>query len=232
MKDDMILKIKKLLALSKSSNEHESQNAMIMAQKLLIKHKISMNEVDSYDIETFNILEKGTSIKFRGSSWKSNLGQVIANNFSCYLFYRTKRTHEIIFYGKEEDIIICNIMLEYAIKCINLNADKLIKRLKTDKRRKHFKGIKNDYAIGFINGLDERFKEQLKSNKEWGLVIVKDPKVVESYKEYSQGFVAIEVHSKFDKNIKAFEIGKKDGKEFDISNKLENESEEKQNQIA
>lgn len=42
MVEDIILKIQKLLALSKSSNENEAQNAMLKAQQLLIKYKLSI----------------------------------------------------------------------------------------------------------------------------------------------------------------------------------------------
>lgn len=39
-------KIKKLLALSKSPNEHEAQSALAKAQQLMAEHKISMAEVE------------------------------------------------------------------------------------------------------------------------------------------------------------------------------------------
>lgn len=224
--EDVIYKIQRLLALSKSSNENEAQNAMMMAQRLLIKYKLSIKDVEQYKKEFIKVDENRTGIKFRGSNWKSNLARIIADNFGCYLFYRTGRTHEICFYGKEEDIIICNIMLEYAIKSINTNGDKLIKKLKQDKRRKHFNGIKNDYALGFVKGLDERFKEQLKSNEEWALVLVKDQVVIDSYKEFSSDFEKVETQINFNKHLFAFKLGKEDGKNFDISNKIENEVEE------
>ena len=224
--EDIIFKIKKLLVLSKSCNENEAQSAMMMAQRLLIKYKLTIKEIEKYKDTCVNVDENRTCIKFRGANWKSNLSRVIADNFGCYLFYRSGRSHEICFYGKEEDIVICNIILEYAIKSINSNGDKLIKKLKNDRRRKYFKGIKNDYALGFIYGLDERFKEQLKSNKEWALVLVKDQIVVNKYEEFSNDFKAIHTNIDYDKNLFAFKLGKEDGKRFDISNKIEKEAEE------
>ncbi|EES50919.1 UNVERIFIED_ORG: hypothetical protein B2H98_08060 [Clostridium botulinum] len=224
--EDIILKIQKLLALSKSSNDNEAQTAMMMAQRLLIKYKLSIKDIEQYKKDSIKVDENRTGIKFRGSNWKSNISQIIADNFGCYLFYRSGRTHEICFYGKEEDVVICNIMLEYAIKCINSNGDKLIKKLKQDRRRKYFKGIKNDYALGFVRGLDERFKEQLKSNKEWALVLVKDQVVIDKYEEFSNDFETIQTSINYDKHLFAFKLGKKDGKNFDISNKIENEMEE------
>jgi len=224
--EDIILKIQKLLALSKSSNENEAQNAMMMAQKFLVKYKLSIRDIEQYKNEFVKVNENRTGIKFRGSNWKSNLSQVIADNFGCYLFYRTGRTHEICFYGKEEDVIIARIMLEYAIKCINSNGDKLVKKLKQDKRRKHFDGIKNDYALGFVRGLSERFEEQTQSNKEWALVLVKDQVVIDRYNEFSSNFGKVQTDVSFKKHLVAFKLGRVDGKAFDISNKIENEVEE------
>ncbi|WP_294363808.1 DUF2786 domain-containing protein, partial [uncultured Clostridium sp.] len=86
---EIIVKIKKLLALSKSSNENESQNAMLKAQKLLIKHKLSLQEVERYSKENIKIENLKTEQKFRGKSWKSNLARVIADNFGCFIYYNT-----------------------------------------------------------------------------------------------------------------------------------------------
>ena len=225
---EVIVKIQKLLALSKSSNENEAQNAMLKAQKLLIKYKLSSQEVESYSKENVKLEDLKTEQKFRGKSWKGNLARVIADNFRCFIYYNTGnyKVHRVCFYGKEEDVIIANIMFEYAVKWINLEGNKLVKKMKQDKRRKHFDGIKNDYALGFIFGLEERFKSQIKENKEWGLVLQKDQVVVDSYTKFASGFGRISVNEKFNRHFKAYNQGKEDGNKFDISDKIENEGEE------
>ena len=223
--EEIILKIQKLLALSKSSNQNEAQNAMLKAQKLLMKHKLSMQDIENYSSDNIKIEDFKTEQRFRGKSWKSNLANIIANNFGCFLYYKTgnRQVHTVCFYGKEEDVIIANIMFEYAVKCINLEGNKLVKRMKQDKRRKHFDGIKTDYAIGFIVGLEERFRNQLKENAEWGLVLQKDQVVIDSYNKFSSGFGKISVNEKFSRHLKAYKQGEEDGKKFDISDKIENE---------
>lgn len=225
---EIIIKIQKLLALSKSSNENEAQNAMLKAQKLLIKYKLSLQEVERYSKENVKIENLKTEEKFRGKSWKSNLAKVIADNFGCFIYFNTGnyKVHRVCFYGKEDDVIIANIMFEYAVKWINLEGNKLVKRMKQDKRRKHFDGIKSDYAIGFIVGLEERFRSQIKENEEWELVIQKDQAVIDSYNKFSSSFGKISVNEKFNRHLKAYKQGKEDGNKFDISDKIENESEE------
>lgn len=230
MVEDIILKIQKLLALSKSSNENEAQNAMLKAQQLLIKHKLSLKDVELYSSENIKVDSFNTEQRFRGQSWKSNLAQVIADNFSCYMYLQTScnyrsKVRSICFYGKGDDVVICNIMFSYASKCINTEGDKLVKRMKQDRRRKYFKGIKDDYALGFIAGLKERFNEQIRNNSEWGLVIQKDQIVIDKYREFSKDFGTVNVSKKFYKHSNAFKLGQEDGRKFDISNKIQNEEE-------
>jgi len=222
--DEIIIKIKKLLALSKSSNEYEAQNAITKAQMLMVKHKLSMKEIDNCNDNQIVIKNNKTGIKVK-QHWKMQLALTIGDNFACYVYVRGTHSKEICFYGKEEDTIICNIMLEYALKCIDSNGDKIVKEMKKDRRRKHFKGIKEDYALGFITGLKERFKQQIESNSEWGLVLQKDIEVINSYEKFSNGFRTTDLDCQFNRFKNVYKQGKKDGERFDISDKIEKEDE-------
>lgn len=226
-----IEKIQKLLALSKSSNSNEAQSAMLMAQRLMIKYKISQKDVEEHSQEDINIQDYHTNETFRGTSWKANLAAVIADNFCCYNYLRGYKynVEKICFYGKDEDVTICKIMFEYAVKCINSTAAKIIREMKKDRRRKHFDGVKNDYAIGFTFGLQNRFKNQLAENEEWGLILKKDQEVTKKFTEFSNNhkFEYIAVCSDFGRHAAAYNKGFEDGKLFDISDKIEREGEVK-----
>lgn len=229
MENDIILKIKKLLALSKSKNKNEAHNALLKAQKLLIKYKLSMKEVEEYS--DVKLEECYTEETFRGKSWKSNLAEVLSNNLGCYYYFNCKKygVRKVVFYGKEEDTTVCKIMYTYAIKCINSDGDKLVKKLKEDKRRKHFDGIKNDYALGFIEGLEEKFKEQINSNEEWGLVLQKDSIVTAGYEELKKTFSgSVDARTGFNRHAKVYYKGVEEGKKFDISDKIEKEGTEEE----
>jgi len=73
-------KIKKCLALSKSSNAHEAANALRQAQNMMQKHSIS-----GLDIEAANATEKstGSTVKKKPSAWETLLAQTAARAFSC-----------------------------------------------------------------------------------------------------------------------------------------------------
>ena len=223
MDENVILKIKKLLALSNSSNENESKNAMLKAQRLMLEHKLTMRDIESH--EEINISSEKTNIRFRVAKWKAELARVIASNFGTKLYYTDCRagSKTINFFGKEEDVTLCGIMMEYAVKCIKNDSKKLINKLKKDKRWKHFDRAKTDYALGFIQGLKERFEEQLSQNEEWGLVLQIDPIVVEKYEEMSKDWKKVSVTEKFNNNAGIYNRGREEGKKFDISDKIENE---------
>lgn len=100
----IIEKIKKLLSLSESSNENEAKIAMLKAQELLMKHKLSMREVKEFKVYNSAIKEKASSITFTKAKWKSKLAKLIADNFGCYHYFHSRYSHQIVFFGREEDI--------------------------------------------------------------------------------------------------------------------------------
>lgn len=225
MENKLIERIQKLLALTESSNENESKLAMLKVQELLVKNKLSLKDVESYKKVNISIKEHISDISFRQGKWKAQLGQLIAENFGCYQYFRGVRSKYIVFFGKEEDVIVCNIVLEYAIDCIQSAVKKL--RYQYSRRGLSTKGLENDYALGFIVGLKQSFDKQKEQNKGWGLVLVKDVQVVEAYEniEFSSG---INTSAKFTGHEEVLRKGKQDGEEFSISDKIARKEEETQ----
>lgn len=71
MNKEVIEKVKKLLALSKSSNEHEASTAMLQVQKLLVKYKLSMREIEEFEgKQTVNVVEDLSDISTSTGRWK------------------------------------------------------------------------------------------------------------------------------------------------------------------
>ncbi len=215
MEDTIILRIKKLLALSESSNEYEAKVAMLKAQELLVKHKISLKEIEEH--KNINVTEGETNITFRQGKWKGKLADLIAENFGCYHYYRTNRTHTIIFMGKDEDVTVCKMVLEYAVDSIN----SVVNRLRYQYRKEGYstKGLENDYALGFIEGLEYAFEEQKQENQEWGLVLARDKEVVEAY-EKKEFIGSINTNTNFRGFNEAYFKGVEDGEKFSISDKI------------
>lgn len=217
MNQSIVEKIKKLLALSKSGNEHEAEMSMLKAQELLAKYKLSIKEVEDFKVKSSNVQAKKSDITFTSAKWKGQLSFIIADNFGCYCYLSTYRTHLIVFLGREEDVNICNIVMRYAVDCIESGAGKI--KYKYVKAGYSTRGIVNDYAAGFIYGLNSKFEEQKKANKEWGLVLMKDQDVSEAYNSIKfKG--SINTNTAFRGNFDIYEEGIKDGKKFSISDKI------------
>lgn len=224
MNEKIIVRIKKLLALSESSNKHEAQNSLLKAQELLMKHKLSMQDIEEHEIETVPIEDKITDFTFTKAKWKGKLATLIANNLCCYCYYhKGNRTNSITFLGREDDVAVAEITLKYAIDFVKDEVKKI--QRERYKENKSSLGLESDYAVGFINGLQERYEEQKEKHQEWGLVLVKPKEVVDAYNNLN--FIgSINLKTKFNGNTDAYYKGEKDGKNFSISDKIASEENE------
>lgn len=220
MDNKIIDKIRKLLALSESSNEHEAKLAMLKAQELLAKHKMTLKDVEG--TEKIEVKKHYTDVTFTKAKWKGRLASIIADNFGCYVFYSTRNTNRIVFLGKEEDVLVCEIILSYAIDCINSSVARLRREYYRDQMSA--KGLEGDYAMGFLDGLKTSFNKQKSNNQEWGLVLVKDEAVVEAYEDMT--FTRTVVHTEeFKGHNRAHSQGVEDGEKFSVTDKIASESE-------
>ena len=78
MEKDYREKIKKLLALAESSNEHEAKAALLKAKELMAEHKLSEMDVkDAGKKEVKEILLEGMQASTRYNPWIIPLSTVI-----------------------------------------------------------------------------------------------------------------------------------------------------------
>ncbi|OOG79199.1 hypothetical protein B0E41_25595 [Hydrogenophaga sp. A37] len=86
-RDTALTKIKKCLALAKSSNEHEAAAAMRQAQKLMVEHNLT--EADAALSDVSQVAQK-TAMKTM-TPWESSLARAVADAFECDLVWSTSR---------------------------------------------------------------------------------------------------------------------------------------------
>lgn len=216
---NIVEKIQKLLALSESSNEHEAKLAMLKAQEFLARHKLSIEEVKEYKACNSSIIKKETEITFTKAKWKGSLAKLIGDNFACYAYVGTRGTHRIFFLGKEEDALISSLILKYAIDFISREVKKM--RYKYKKKGFSTKGLENDYALGFKVGLASAFEKQReeKSNKGYELILLKDDKVTDAYKNMTFSN-KVNTTAAFAGFYDEYQKGIKDGQKFSIGDKI------------
>lgn len=183
--EKIIDKVAKLFALSESSNEHEAESALLKAQEYLAKYNLSMQDVDKSRREKENIdnpvNDFFTGTTYKKAQWKGTLAYILAENFKCYAYNKVgSGTNRLYFMGRKQDVYICNLAFDYAVKAIMEAVTKI--RVGYVRCGRSVAGIENAYARGFISGLKNKFEEQKRKNQEWGLVLVKDNDVIAAFK--------------------------------------------------
>jgi hypothetical protein len=178
----IIDRVRKLLSLSTSSNVNEAQNAMLKAQELMIKNGLSMTDVS--EIKDKKVIDSSTDRVGRFPWYAYTLADVIADNFRCYsITSSNKKTRRIQFIGLENDA-------NAAIEVYNFAYFYLKEQIKYYKKefidndgfvnKRALNSYGNDFARGFIEGLNDKFKKQVE-DQEWGLIMIKDEAVIKHY---------------------------------------------------
>ena len=155
MKNDRIIqKIKNLLALSKSPNEHEAANAAAHAQRIMELHKIEMAMVHNYtetDIGSADIDKSA-----RMAQWKKQLALNIAEINDCFAFTTRREirytTLTVIHFAGPKDEL-ANIQELYAYLRDQIDA---IAKIKTSKKPV---GVQANYRLGMVDTMKKRLKK-------------------------------------------------------------------------
>ncbi|WMM26784.1 hypothetical protein RBU61_08905 [Tissierella sp. MB52-C2] len=82
--------------------------------------------------------------------------------------------------------------------------------------------MENDYALGFIEGLNKAFKKQKEANQEWGLVLVRDQAVIDEYNNKKFKDI-INTNTKLQGFRDAYYQGIEDGEYFSTSDRIAGE---------
>ena len=225
MDKDYKEKIRKLLALAESPNEHEARAALLKARQLMAEHKLT--EAELKDVEKQQVKDVRTDITCskRRDPWIVSLSAIIGENYCCK-GYRHRRygeqTNCIGFIGLEDDVEICVAVFKYAVDCV-LSEIKNIKKENACYYSDYVKRLCNSYGYGFTAGVSEASRKQQEENEQgWGLVLAM-PKEVE---EASQYLGHEQFQSRAQKHLQGSEYyrGFEEGTEFDPTKRLGEEA--------
>lgn len=181
IREEALEKIRKCLELSASDNENESQSAILMAQRLMIKYGIANSDIkekaEVKKVKTITVIYDKARIMW----YEKLLGNILADNFRCVFYQSGNRQNGKCcqFMGLEEDVEIVQEVYDFSLKSMKNSCNAKIKELKINesKNNKTTSPFKNEYYRGFLDGLNKAFKKQV-SEEGWGLVLVKDALVV------------------------------------------------------
>lgn len=181
MSDKIILKVQNLLELAYDApNDEEGQSALLMAQKLMVKHNLAMSDIQK--IQKKNIGETVAASEYRMVWWKEKLAGILGANFRCKVIRERKVDEGItkmIFFGYDSDAELCTKVYEGAV----LYLEYRLKRLYPTITKARWKDYKKSYLFGFLTGLNERFEKQTQSSEEFALMVQVPAEVLgEQYK--------------------------------------------------
>lgn len=156
----VIDRVKKLLALSKSSNAFEAAAAANAANKLIDQHRLSESELETSDHES--IIQDPNPLYESGrlTKWRSTLAVVLAKHYGCAT-YNSKGRRSNIFklIGRKSDIEIVNYMFAWLSSEIERLSSSASKAQKLD--RSEGKIFSNSFCLGAVEGI----KEQLQASR-------------------------------------------------------------------
>jgi hypothetical protein len=144
-------------------------------------------------------------------------GSLTGNAFRCInILAICGKAKFITFIGLKDDAKIAAEVFGYAVSTIESGADRCYRKLKATTRRTQ--GIKGSYIMGFLFGLEAKFKEQVKEYG-WGLVLVRDKEVDEVYQKMGLKKPSKSRSLTVQDNSVAAQMGFEDGRAFNAPEK-------------
>lgn len=198
--DSVKRKILGALAKAKdgAATPEESQNALLMAQRLAIKHGLDVMELGdeppkvAADIQHVEIKEEGLF-----SWWRTQLMKIIGNNFKCEHYrsstgtYKGKEYFRLVMVGFPDDVEIAVAVYKHAEKSIQHHAREYIRKMGRRILAKNKAKYRDEYIRGYLDGLQRKFRDQVKAEK-WELMIVKDA-LVRAETSPAKGFTKFDI---------------------------------------
>jgi Protein of unknown function (DUF2786) len=168
----ILSKIKKLLALSTSSNPNEAALAAAKAQELLMQHNLSMSMIQTQD---GGPSYERVFLKLGKRIWRRILLTIIAHNNFCEMIYNVS-TSESILIGEAYNREVVTYLYHYLIGQLEPMAHTAYHRSLT---AMHASSWMDSFYMGAVESINARLEEQKQemaaaSNACRSLIISKD----------------------------------------------------------
>ena len=155
----IIEKIKKLLALANSSNEHEAALAASHAQRLLSEHNLAMA-----DIEAAHRPDKADKVEANVSKtlpkWLRILSSGVSTAFDCQAVHYPS-TGKMVFIGIGADVQIAAYTFAYLDRTARKLCANYMKYQVSDTiPNRHRELMRQSYYLGAITTINQRLREQ------------------------------------------------------------------------
>lgn len=203
MKNDAIVeKIVNLMKRAKGHDDAESQSSIALAQRLMLKHNISIEEV-KLQSEKSEIRQNHLKMS-RVLWWQKMLAASVADHFRC----KVMLGHDgLYFVGMNDDADICRAVYDGAVAHIKYRRSQMKDATKEEKR---------SFILGFMAGLDEKLEEQKKYQvtEETSLMLLVPKEVTDFVSQQAPRTHSVKIKESID--FVAYSDGMIEGKEAEI----------------
>lgn len=212
-RERVIEKVRKLLALSNSCNEHEAALAAAHAQRLLAEHNLAMSELE---VREEGAGEAELQVARTVPKWLSSLFATVANGFDCFPIVTTTTTiSRLRFIGVGEDPAVASCTLQFLMRELRRLATAYVRANETDHGRlspTERQRIRNSYLLGGVQGVRQALAAQKAQTPttSTALVPVKTA-LIQQYREQQIGAVRMQRTRRSTVLSSAFEQGRVDG---------------------
>jgi hypothetical protein len=218
------IKLKKLFALSRSSNANEAAIALEMAQKLMMEHSIKRNEVGEFEVIEEDIKGNGGQ---RPPKYETYLTSNIAGAFGCNCAYGWTNGHEsesgyifgyfgYTFVGLEHRVQISHFIAEVLLRKLKKARSEYMKQLTRVRSKTNKIKRADEFCLGWaytvVNKLN-RFTNTQDEQKAIDNYVAK-LKWGDSLKTISRGSIK-------NSSINDFENGRRAGTGVEIQNGID-----------
>ncbi|MGE5507020.1 MAG: DUF2786 domain-containing protein [Chitinophagales bacterium] len=179
-RERIVERIRGVLNIARDTTyEHEAAAALLLAQRLLVKHGLTLAEVEdggetgtqAEDVADAAVGEPSGRLPW----WHRLLASIVAENFRCSAYvHRTRRQATVCLIGLATDVAVAREVYRFGLKTLAEAARRHAEQQKLAPplaRR-----VRNDFIYGFLCGLRDKFAEQVAANR-WALALQPDPRV-------------------------------------------------------
>ena len=211
----VIEKIKKLLALANSANEHEAALAAGHAQRLLSEHNLAMA-----DIEAAHKPDKADKVETAVSKtlpkWLRHLSAGVSTAFDCQAIHHPA-TGKMTFIGVGADVQIAAYTFTYLDRTVRKLCSNYMKHnVSSMTANRHRELMRQSYYLGAVSTINIRLKEQKTRTPitTFALVPVKEGLIRQAMSEIGNLRTMHSRRSYINKD--AYDMGQMDGRQVGI----------------
>lgn len=155
-RERVIERVRKLLALAGSSNEHEAALAAAHAQRLLAEHNLAMSELE---MREEGAGEAELTVAKTVPKWLSSLFAVVAHAFDCMaVVVAAADAGRLRFIGVGEDPAVAACTLQFLMQELRRLATRYVKAQETSADGLHRatrRRMRDSYLLGGVQGVQQ-----------------------------------------------------------------------------